>query len=84
MREQELLSALSLESPGIEMHMSVQNGQGCAWVGTLYEPTIQATGPTLFDAAFKVGQQMIAHPNCPAAVKVALEAYGRHSEMLQV
>jgi len=80
-RGQELLAALALKAPGIEMHMTPWP---CATVATLYEPNIKASGQTLFDAAFEVARQMLYHSQCPPEVRAALEDYDKHTHILQI
>jgi hypothetical protein len=83
-REQELLAALALKAPGIEMHMGVQNGAIWASVIIMYEPHTRACKQTLFDATFNVARRLILDPQCPPEVRVALEDYDQHSRLLQI
>jgi len=78
MHEQQLLAALALKAPGIEMHMNRQNGEDCASVATLYEPEIRGVGTTLFEAAFEVARPMLEHPQAPREVTLALEEHRQH------
>lgn len=84
MRGQELLAALALRAPGIEIHMGVQGGKNFASVATLYEPETRATGATLFNAAFEVARQLLQHPQTPREVVEALEEYDQHTEILRL
>jgi hypothetical protein len=79
MRTAEILDALTF-GEGIELHAT----RTWATVTTLYHPSQRALGSTIFGAAIKLAQQMLAHPECPLNVRVALEAYDEHSRVLQV
>lgn len=83
MRTIELLEALSQSGHGIECLLS-NVYLPHATITTLYLPVISADGLTLFDAAIKVAQKMIKHPDCPPYVKRALDAYNQHTEYLRL
>jgi len=80
MRTAELLNALAKSSPGIECLLDARH----ATVTTLYQPSIRGLSTTLFTAAFEVAKQMIVHPDCPPAVKRALEAYDVHTQISNI
>lgn len=79
MRTEELIKALSQEHHGVEMYSHLNR----AFCKILYAPYICANGKTLFEAVFKVAQQLFIDPNCPQLVKEALEDYDLRSTRLQ-
>ena len=79
MRTSELLNALAQVDPGIQCLVSAQR----ATVTTLYYPGFRGLGKTLFDAARQVAKSLMEHPDCPPAVKVALDAYDQHTAFLE-
>lgn len=80
MRTGEILKALT-HGDGIEIHAA----HNWATVTTIYRPYLRGLiGGSIFEAAIKVSQQMITHPDCPPEVKAALKTYDKHSRTLQL
>lgn len=80
MRTSELLSALACHDPGIEAHLDSKQ----VTITTLYKPSLQGLGKTLFDAALDLAKQMFRHPDCPPNVEVALESYDARTCILML
>ena len=87
MRETELLTALAQAPGGVQVNISRTKVR----VSTRYTPSVHAEGETLFQAAFacakKVFERVEKYPSfrqyCPDVIE-ALEAYDRHTEILQL
>jgi len=88
MREVELLSALSLQRPGIEIRMC--KGHKVS-VRTHYDPIVVGIGTTLMEAAIDCARWIFGvrsdHPELEEQIPevlAALRAYDDHSQALQV
>lgn len=79
MRTAEILDALTF-GEGIEIHAT----RTWATVTTLYHPFQRGLGNTIFEAAIKLSQQMLARWECPLNVRAALETYDEHSRTMQL
>jgi hypothetical protein len=88
MREIELLNALALKKPGIEIR--VCQGYKVS-VRTHYDPKVVGIGDTLFQAAVDCARWILDvlkdHPELKETIPevlAAFEAYDEHSQCLQV
>ena len=88
MREVELLTALALQKPGIEIRMCVKHKVS---VRTHYDPVVVGIGTTLMEAAIDCADWIFDvlgdHPELEQMIPevlAALRAYDEHSMALQV
>ncbi len=87
MREVELLNALALQKPGIEIRMCVKHK---VTVHTHYDPWVVGVGTTLLDAAIDTARWIFLvledHPELAEKIPevlAALKAYDEHSEAIR-
>jgi len=88
MREVELLTALALQKPGIEIRMCVKHKVS---VRTHYDPVVVGIGTTLMEAAIDCAHWIFDvlgdHPELEQTIPevlAALRAFDEHSMALQV